>query len=105
MKTILISLAFSFVGGWLAQSAPVSITLPVEVAALRNAPGAELAAMHCMTCHSAEYINSQPSLTRTAWKASVEKMRGKFAAPIPEDQVEKLADYLAAIYGMPEPVK
>ncbi len=104
MKPLITTLAL-FAFGWLAQSAPVSITLPVEVAALRKAPGAELAAMHCMTCHSAEYISTQPSLTRAAWKASVEKMRGKFGAPVPEDQVEKLADYLAAAYGKAEPKK
>ena len=105
MKTILFSLVFLFSLGWLAQSAPVRIILPVETAALKKGPGAELAAANCLTCHSADYINMQPSLTRTAWKASVDKMRGKFGAPIPEDQVEKLADYLAAAYGKPEPVK
>ncbi|MDB6137079.1 MAG: putative sulfite:cytochrome c oxidoreductase (subunit b) oxidoreductase protein [Verrucomicrobiaceae bacterium] len=105
MKPFLLALALSFCFVWSARSTPVSISLPVEVAALRPAPGAELAAMHCMTCHSAEYINTQPSLTRTAWKATVEKMRGKFGAPIPGEQVEKLADYLGTAYGKPETVK
>ena len=105
MKPFSVTLVLSLALGWLAQSAPVRITLPVEVAALRKAPGAELAAMHCLTCHSAEYINTQPSLTRTAWKASVDKMRAKFGAPIPDDQVDKLADYLAAAYGKAEPLK
>ena len=105
MKTPLITLVLSLSLGWLAQSAPVSIVLPVEVAALRKAPGAEVAAAQCLTCHSAEYINTQPSLTRTAWKASVDKMRAKFGAPIPEDQVAILADYLAAAYGKPEVAK
>ena len=105
MKSFVITLVLSLSLGLLVQSAPVTITLPVEVAALRQGPGVELAAANCMTCHSAEYINTQPSLTRTAWKASVDKMRAKFGAPIPEDQVEKLADYLAAAYGKPEPVK
>ena len=105
MKPFVLTFVLSLSLGWLAQSAPVSITLPVETAALRKAPGVEIAAMQCMTCHSAEYINTQPSLTRTAWKASVDKMRAKFGAPIPEDQVEKLADYLAAAYGKPDPAK
>jgi len=105
MKPFVLTLALSLTLGWLAQSAPVTITLPPDGAALKQAPGVEFAAAQCMTCHSAEYINSQPSLTRTAWKASVDKMKAKFGAPIPDDQVEKLADYLAAAYGKPEPVK
>jgi hypothetical protein len=88
---------------WLAQSAPVKIQLPLETAALKTGPGVELAAASCLTCHSVEYISTQPSLTRTAWKASVDKMRAKFGAPIPDDAVEKLADYLAAAYGKAEP--
>ena len=105
MKPFALTLAVSLALGWLARSAPVTISLPPETAVLRKAPGVEVAGMHCMTCHSVEYINSQPSLTRTAWKASVDKMRAKFGAPIPEDQVEKLADYLAEAYGKPEPKK
>lgn len=105
MKPLALTLVFSLLVGFFAHSAPVAITLPTEVAALRQGPGVELAGLQCLTCHSAEYINSQPSLTRTAWKASVDKMRGKFGAPIPDDQVDKLADYLAAAYGKPEPAK
>ena len=105
MKTFLTTLFLCFSLGWLAQSAPVKITLPVEVAALRPGPGVELAAVQCLTCHSADYINTQPSLTHDAWKAAVDKMRLKFAAPIPEDQVAKLADYLAAAYGKPDAPK
>lgn len=91
--------------GWLAQSAPVKLELPAETATLKSGPGVELATANCLTCHSVEYISTQPKLTRTAWKASVDKMKGKFGAPIPDDQVEKLADYLAAAYGKPDPAK
>ena len=105
MKPVIVTLTFVFTLGWLAQSAPVKIVLPVETAALKKGPGVELAATNCLTCHSADYISTQPRLTRTAWKASVDKMRGKFGAPIPEDQVDKLAAYLAASYGKPDPVK
>lgn len=105
MKRFVFVFMASFGLGWLAQSAPVKIVLPQETATLKPGPGAELAAANCIVCHSVEYINTQPKLTRTAWKASVEKMRGKFGAPIAEDQIEKLADYLAATYGKPDPVK
>src|SRR6478735_7272152 len=100
MKRLLI-LPLSLAGGWLAYSAPVKLELPMETAILKPGQGLELVAASCLTCHSAEYISTQPKLTRTAWKASVDKMRGKFGAPIADDQVEKLTDYLTAAYGKP----
>lgn len=105
MKSFALILAASLGLGWIARSEPVKIELPMETATFKNSPGAELAAGNCMVCHSTEYISTQPPLTRTAWKASVEKMRAKFGAPIPEDQVEKLVDYLTTAYGKPDPAK
>lgn len=99
MKTLALTLFACFSLGWVAQSAPVKLTLPGDAASLKPGLGADLAVASCLTCHSAEYINFQPSLTRTAWKASVDKMKGKFGAPIPDDAVEKLVDYLTANYG------
>ncbi len=99
MRKLVLTIALSLTLGWFAQSAPVKIQLPPETAALKPGPGAELAAANCLTCHSVEYIATQPPLTRVAWKASVDKMKGKFGAPIPDDTVEKLADYLTASYG------
>jgi mono/diheme cytochrome c family protein len=90
---------------WVALSAPVKITLPVETAVLKPGPGAELAAAHCLTCHSAEYISTQPVMPRAFWKASVDKMRAKFGAPITDDQMEKLTDYLVTAYGKADAVK
>ncbi|MDB6172694.1 MAG: putative sulfite:cytochrome c oxidoreductase (subunit b) oxidoreductase protein [Chthoniobacteraceae bacterium] len=60
----------------------------------------------CLICHSAEYVSMQPLLTRTAWKATVEKMQKKFGAPLPADQVDALVDYIVKAYGAaPAPVK
>jgi cytochrome c551/c552 len=36
---------------------------------------------------------------RAFWKASIQKMQQKYAAPIPDSQVEALADYLTRNYG------
>ena len=105
MKTLALILTASLTLGWLAYSAPVKLELPAETARFKFGPGVELAVASCLTCHSVEYISTQPSQTRTAWKASVDKMRAKFGAPIPDDQVDKLADYLAANYGKPDPAK
>ena len=86
----------------LAWSGPVKITLPPETAVLKPGPGAELAVASCLVCHSAEYISTQPVMPRAFWKASVDKMRAKFGAPITDDQIEKLTDYLSTAYGAAE---
>ena len=39
----------------------------------------------------------QPPLTVAEWRTEIRKMRDSFGAPIPSDQIDKLAHYLAAI--------
>lgn len=80
-------------------AASTRIELPPEPVALKQNPGAELVQAQCLTCHSVEYITTQPPLPRKYWKSAVEKMQTKFGAPIPPEQVEALADYLALNYG------
>ena len=82
-----------------AWAAPLKIELPPESVVFKNAPGAEIAAGQCLMCHSAEYVTTQPPLSRAAWKASVEKMQLKYGAPLPATQVETLVDYLVKSYG------
>ncbi|HEX4646226.1 MAG TPA: c-type cytochrome, partial [Verrucomicrobiae bacterium] len=55
----------------------------------------------CLTCHSVEYVLTQPPLSQTFWASSVKKMREKFGASIPEDQIEPLVKYLTENYGAP----
>jgi mono/diheme cytochrome c family protein len=83
-------------------AAPVSITLPPETGTYKAAAGAELAQANCLTCHSVEYVTSQPPMPRKFWEANVKKMKEKFGAPIPDDQIAKIADYLTATYGVAE---
>ncbi|MBL9170517.1 MAG: cytochrome c [Verrucomicrobiales bacterium] len=77
--------------------------LPPETAKLKAGPGVELATTHCLLCHSADYVSTQPRLTRAGWEASVKKMREKYGAPIPAGQVTNLVDYLTQVYGKPTP--
>ena len=82
---------------------PVRIELPLERPGFKPGAGLEVALQQCLICHSSEYITTQPPLSKAGWKASVEKMKVKFGAPIPSDQVEALVDYLAAGYGQATP--
>jgi cytochrome c553 len=59
--------------------------------------GAEADAINdnCLTCHSAGMVLTQPHLSRAAWQAEVEKMRDSFKAPITDDDIRAIVDYLA----------
>jgi hypothetical protein len=81
-------------------AATTKIELPPERATLKDGPGAELANGRCLICHSAEYVTTQPPGKPLAfWKAEVEKMRKVYGAPIGEDQVGPIAEYLTRAYG------
>jgi len=82
--------------------APVSISLPGDAGfAFKPGPGVESAQRNCLTCHSSAYVSTQPALTKAQWTGEVTKMRAVYGAPIPDDQIAPLADYLAATYGKP----
>ena len=80
----------------------VTITLPPETAAFKPGTGAELTQANCLMCHSVEYIATQPRMPRKFWEAEVKKMKEKFAAPLADENLAALADYLTATYGIPD---
>jgi hypothetical protein len=41
----------------------------------------------------------QPGFSKEAWTASVDKMRKTFGAPITNEQVPVIVDYLVAVRG------
>ena len=88
---------------WLVMGAEVKITLPPETNRFKAGPGSEIAAVQCVICHSADYISTQPPLPRAFWQAGVEKMQKIYGAPIPDEQVEPLVDYLVKNYGNEKP--
>jgi sulfite dehydrogenase len=83
----------------LAAAGPLKIELPPETASFKQAPGADIANGQCLICHSVEYVTSQPPLPQATWAAEVKKMREKYGAALPEEQVEPLVAYLTATYG------
>src|SRR5438876_100505 len=99
---------WSFSGAWcmvlgafLTVSAPaLDIQLPPETGAFKQDRDAEIANGQCLVCHSVEYVSIQPPMPRAFWKSSVQKMQQKYGAPIPEEQVEAVVDYLTKNYGV-----
>ena len=68
---------------------------------LKDAPGKDKA-VQCVACHSVDYIQMNSRfLDKGGWTASVNKMINAFGAPIPKEDVETIASYLAQNYGRP----
>lgn len=82
--------------------ATATISLPGDAGmTFKPGPGAGAAMANCLTCHSSAYVSTQPQLTRAQWTAEVTKMKTVYGAPIPDDQVPAIVDYLVANYGKP----
>jgi hypothetical protein len=96
---VLLALFAGLIASALDLNAAEKLSLPPETATFKNGPGVEIALAQCVLCHSADYVATQPRLPRASWKASVQKMRDKYGAPLPENQIEPLTDYLVRTYG------
>jgi mono/diheme cytochrome c family protein len=76
-----------------------SITLPHFEPDLPVEPGRREFIAGCASCHSPRYITMQPPFTRHQWEATVSKMAKAYGAPIDEEQVRAIVDYLETIDG------
>jgi hypothetical protein len=63
-------------------------------------PGVDAINNNCLSCHSAEMVLNQPALPKAVWQATVEKMIGTYKAPIDEQDVTAIVDYLAHTKGI-----
>ncbi len=99
LRIFLFSCAISLALGLTAFAGAVTIELPPETASFKPGTGAGLANGQCLVCHSVDYVTMQPASPRAFWAAEVKKMREKYGAQIPPDQLEALTDYLAQNYG------
>jgi hypothetical protein len=68
---------------------------------LKDAPEAATVRAYCSICHSVDYIQMNSTFMKKAgWEAEVRKMIKVMGAPIPEDEVARIVNYLAANYGV-----
>ena len=84
------------------MAAPKHISLPPETAQLKKSghPGYQVALQKCTICHSADYISLQPpGMSLRQWTDEVSKMKHAFGAPISDDEVSLIGEYLAVTYG------
>lgn len=68
---------------------------------LKEAPGKNLMAANCSACHSLDYIQmNSVFLDRKGWEATMNKMIKVMGAPINENDVSDILDYLVKNYGV-----
>ena len=104
MKSILFALPvlITTAAGSVALAANVTYTLPPETAAFKDGPNQDVAIANCSGCHSADYIATQPhgaKFRADFWQGEVTKMIKTYGAPIQNEDVPKIVDYLVKTYG------
>ncbi len=88
----------ALLAGGPADAEPKTYPLPEETAALKPGPGVEAAQNNCLSCHSADYVTTQPPhMGAKFWEAEVAKMI-KFGAPISQEDARAIVEYLAKTY-------
>lgn len=86
-----------------AAEGVVSITLPAGTAQLREGKGKEITNNYCQICHSVDYIRTQAAMPKDKWKTVVVKMKKVFGCPVPDTDIDTIADYLGSAYGPDSP--
>jgi len=100
--TASLTLAATAVATMTSLAAQRTFTLPAETAVYKESslPGYQLVQRNCIGCHSAHYVQTQPStLSRTYWENTVKRMKKPFGATFPDDDIAAMADYLVKTYG------
>ena len=78
------------------------ITLPQYPPQLPPGPQLEAFQAHCLLCHSARYVTTQPRFTRAIWEKEVKKMVDAYGATITPSEQQQIVEYLVAIKGPAE---
>ena len=77
----------------------VKIDLPDGDRMFPAGPGSDAINNNCLACHSAGMVLNEPSLSKQAWTAEVNKMINSYKAPIAPEDVGAIVEYLTALKG------
>ena len=103
-KLLAIALALAAAGN--ASAVTKVIQIPADTVFLKPSPlpGYVKAQGNCVACHSAEYMLYQPpTAPRPYWDAMVKRMKAVFKAPIADEDMPVIVDYLVKTYGNEQP--
>ena len=76
-----------------------TLRLPAETVVLPDGAGRDAVVSACAVCHTPRYVLEQPRLPRKTWAAEVDKMRKTYGAPVADEDVGRIVDYLVAVRG------
>jgi len=71
-----------------------TVQLPFGASDFPPGPGVDAVKKNCLLCHSPRMILYQPTLTKAQWTKEVDKMINVFKAPVAEDDIPAILDYL-----------
>ena len=71
------------------------ISLPSHGREFSGASEAAVANTYCLMCHSGGMVLTQPPLTLSQWQAEVRKMIKTYGCPLPQSDVDDLAQFIA----------
>ena len=75
----------------------VKVDLPDSDRMFPKGPDSDAINNNCLACHSAGMVLNQPSLSKQAWAAEVNKMINNYKAPIAPEDVGTIVEYLTAL--------
>jgi cytochrome c5 len=68
---------------------------------LKEGTGRDTVMANCVMCHSIDYIPmNSPFMKRSDWQATIGKMVNVMGAPISQDDIPVILDYLTKYYGV-----
>jgi len=76
----------------------VTVDLP-DSGKMFPGPGSDAINNNCLACHSAGMVLNQPALPKSTWQAEVTKMIQNYKAPVAEEDVAAIVDYLTRTKG------
>jgi cytochrome c5 len=75
----------------------VTVDLPDSDRTFPPGPGSDAVTNNCLACHSAGMVLNQPTLSKAAWAAEVNKMITAYKAPVAPEDVGAIVDYLTGL--------
>lgn len=77
--------------------ADVAITLPNDPMELPPGSGMRAVVENCTACHSPSTMLQQPRVSREKWQSIVGKMIEVYKAPVDQQAIPEIVDYLVAV--------
>lgn len=93
--------SIAMAAGAAAAAAPLRYEPPPETVSLGSGEDVELVEAICASCHSLDYITTQPRMGQSAgafWAAEVRKMQTAYGSDISSEDAAKIVAYLTETY-------